>query len=732
MRSFRLIVMLAVGLGLAPQMVLAQSQAERNQQESLRRLLEEKYGNRQPAPATRSLGSPRSSGNNNDDIRIIRPDGTIQKPGGTGRDQRSDLGTLRGGVNLAASLTGAPAVNADTATQPQLPLVLAQAGQQQVVSQNSYVIQLSLNATSAQIDALLAKYGLEVERYVASLGLLYVRSKSRPSASTRSVGKESLQSLLEPRIIVDLRKEPIVDSAYVNSSINTKSVPRGSDVKAPNQRGSQTLRWHWQDGTDDGNWGHKAMRMPPVWTILKQVRASSVQSRPASIIFLDVGFGPHPQLSFAEVQGNLPAGALNADCGRSHGTHVAGIVGATFGQGKGIDGMVPGARLAAVPVKSGLLEEALGDGLEDPTGIQTTYFFQAILDLQDYVDSLRERQLLSPNHRHVVNISLAYNWGRVSGSNKVRPPDLAAVRSHVREHAKTIYRMVNQVRDSVLFVVAAGNDSDGAAAPSSADLATPFAFAANAKSKEFTPPASNILVVEARNRNGARASFSNVGGHVSAPGVDIMSTFNSDRRPFGVCDGTSQAAPHVSSLAAILFEVAPEMKPNKVAELLRTTAAVPQGADSVAAPMVDALSAVLKAVPGSIRILADLNKDGKVDQADLEIFRDHMLAIEEARYGAEPYKIDLNGDGVVDRNEACFPRIDLNGSGRASYDPNDKRPIDGVMRSDVEVIELAWTDTTKSFKQAMADSGLEELISAWQETRIVAAAAQPGVRPPCN
>jgi hypothetical protein len=719
MRMFRLsVVAAAIGAIASTSLALAQTPGERQQQEQLKKLLEEKFGNRQAPSTTRSVTPPRPAAPPSD-LRVIRPDGSIQKmPGQRSQAPSSSL------ILSAAGAAAAPRIQAPSRED----VVLAQAP---VVRRNSYVIQLKPNSSSAQIDALLSKYNLTVERYVASLGLLYVVPRDRSATRSLSSERETVQNVLEPRIIVNLRNEPIVDSAYVHSTINSKSVPPSPpDIKARSERSGQTLRWQWQDGNDDGNWGLKVMRMPPVWTILDRMRSARGDSKRVGIIVLDTGFGPHPQLTFSEVQGRLPAGILNASCGRSHGTHVAGIAAATFGQGKGIDGMVPDAKVAAIPISRGLFDDAVKDGLDDAAEQTATYFLDAIFDLVTYIDDLKERQLLKAGDRRVVNVSLAYNWTQIARSQQVRPTDRAAIRNHVRAHAKTIFRLVNQVRDQVLFVAAAGNDSEGQPAPLTAELATPFAFASLNKSPEFTPVPRNIIVVEAQDRSGRRAPFSNVGGHVAAPGVDIMSTFASVQNPYGVCDGTSQAAPHITALASILFELNSDLTPTQAGDIIRSTANPP--VDPAMAPMADGLAAVLKAVPGAYRLVADLNRDGKVDMADMIIFRDALVELQGAKFGGQPYTTDLNGDGVVDRNEACFPRVDLNGSGRASYDAADKRPVEGAMRSDVDVLELAWTDTAKPFKDALAETGLEDLLNAWQETRIVAAAALPGVRPPCN
>ena len=139
--------------------------------------------------------------------------------------------------------------------------------------------------------------------------------------------------------------------------------------------------------------------------------------------------------------------------------------------------------------------------------------------------------------------------------------------------------------------------------------------------------------------------------------------------------------------------------------------------------MIDALGAVLK-LNGTAQLLADLNDDAKVDSADLAIFKKQMITIESAKFGAQTIDEDLNGDGRIDNTERCWPRIDLNGSGRASGDPADARLILGEQRSDLDMIKLGWTDQTKSFEDAVKETGVDQLMDVWQSTGIVAAAPE--------
>jgi subtilisin family serine protease len=707
-----------------------------SEQERLKRLLENKYGaprsrgmdqgsTGRPDPGTtgnrtRSLGSPAPAAGgaapSSGDVVIIRPDGSVTSmtPG-----RRSDAAPESLGARIGRALI--PQAKA------QQPMAAPSRGSPTMVSRDTFVIQLSPNATEQQIDALVQKYDLKVVRSAPSLGVLYVQQNEAAKAKTRSLApaQETVKSALEPKVIQDLRKEPAVDAAFVNTTVGPKSVPRPSTLKL-NQSGS-TFNWDWHEaGATDGNWGLKSLRMPAVWSIVSRARDKVEQTTAVNLAFLDTGFGQHKNLAYAAVNGTLPPLVPPVKCENSHGTHVAGIAGAKFNQGLGMDGMMPNARVIAVPVTHELLSAGATDG-SDPGQQHVAYFMDAIIELADYLEDYP----VGVNERRVVNLSLAYNWLSVSLLTNRKPTDDAAIRDQVRQHGKVVQRLVTKHQDRVLFVAAAGNDSALQPTPVGAEYATAFAFAA-LQQGGGQRQVKNVIIVEARGRDGKRAEFSNVGGHVSAPGVDIMSTVASADSGFALCSGTSQAAPHVTALAGMLFELNPAKTPAEIIDIIVNTALPPLTPG--AAPRVDALEAVLRVAPDPkvyLRHLADLNGDGKVDAADLAIFKDHLVAIEAAKTSDEPFSQDLNGDGVVDNRERCFPRIDLNGSGRASYDPSDMRPILGVPRSDLDVMELAWTGAT-DFKTALQESGLADLISAWKSTSSIRSLAPVGTKLPCN
>jgi subtilisin family serine protease len=184
-----------------------------------------------------------------------------------------------------------------------------------------------------------------------------------------------------------------------------------------------------------------------------------------------------------------------------HGTHVAGIIGAVGNNGRGIAGVIWNVKLMAVKF---LNKQGIGTVAEE---------IRAIAYAVD-------------NGAHVINAS----YGGTDPSQAEYDAESGAI----------AYANSN----GVLFVAAAGNRGSN-----------------NDTDPEY--PASysfpNIISVTATDQNDRRAPFANWGKntvHVGAPGVYILSTVPGNQyvgTNQELFMGTSQAAPHVSGLAALLL-----------------------------------------------------------------------------------------------------------------------------------------------------------------------------------
>lgn len=235
---------------------------------------------------------------------------------------------------------------------------------------------------------------------------------------------------------------------------------------------------------------------------------------------------------------------------QSHGTHVAGIIGAGWKGDtvvKALIGMCPGIALYDIRVLDGK-----GEGSE--------FNILAAIQFVRWMNSQKDGFMI-----HGVNLSL---------SMKHEVASYACGQTPVCDAAERL------VSEGTLVVAAAGNQGQAMFQDTNGIASQGFRIV------NITDPgnAENVITVGATHRDRAHtygvSYFSSKGptgdGRVKpdivAPGEKIISTFTDNRTDR--LDGTSMAAPHVSGAAALLLAKYRELigRPRKVKQILCETA----------------------------------------------------------------------------------------------------------------------------------------------------------------
>jgi subtilisin family serine protease len=236
-----------------------------------------------------------------------------------------------------------------------------------------------------------------------------------------------------------------------------------------------------------------------------------------TVAIIDTGVDlTHPDLSANLVAGyDYVDGDNTPQDGNGHGTNVAGIAAAAL-NGIGVSGVAPWAKILPVRV----LDDE-GSGYTSDVAAGVTY---------------------AADRAQVLNLSLGSVYADTTLQNAIN------------------YATNTKGR---LVIASSGNCGD-----------SDYIYnGCTSKNQPSYPGAwSNVLAVAATDNYDAHASFSTSGTYVdvAAPGVEIYSTFMGNS--YYAESGTSQAAPHVAGLAALIWAKYPSYTAAQVWNRITSTA----------------------------------------------------------------------------------------------------------------------------------------------------------------
>ncbi len=241
------------------------------------------------------------------------------------------------------------------------------------------------------------------------------------------------------------------------------------------------------------------------------------EGRDVVVAVIDTGADlTHPELAANLVPGkSFIAGADTPNDDNGHGSHVAGIVAAVANNG-GVVGVAPRAKI--MPIKA---LNFLGSGTETGVAAGITW--------------------ATDHGAQIINMSL--------GSTVYSVPIADAV-----DYAAS---------EGVVLVAAAGNCGDHN---------YPYNGCTYEDQPAYPAALAQVIAVAATTESNQQASFSTSGVYVevAAPGVNIFSTYAFGE--YAQFSGTSQAAPHVAGLAALIWAQHPSYAAWQVRSAISGTA----------------------------------------------------------------------------------------------------------------------------------------------------------------
>ena len=395
------------------------------------------------------------------------------------------------------------------------------------------LIQLRPGLATEDIQSLLDKHNVEPVKVMPEIGLVVAQLRGafalQATAAVQSVGDIDDLALFEA--IDQLSQDSRVQAAAPNSVLSTlqlrsavhTAISGDAAALAPGER---------QDwGMDDAHIAEIWPRLPPT----------------SQVGVIDVGFATHEDLHLKK---GLEIEIPKAD----HGNHVAGILCAKHND-VGVRGV-----LTNCTVVYATAEALLTDSGQIVGGDEYAWFAY----FSDYIASVLTFINKNPDVK-VINLSLGYNW--LPNFNK-DPRLESRIKNVIMSQGRIYMSMLEAAAASDIAIVsAAGNDSQNLEKPLEARWASPFNFGSSLMlgARGW----SNGLVVEAHDKDGKRAPFSNVGGDISCPGVNILSTTATSESSTSVMSGTSMASPYCAGALAALREILPDISLKNAVRCLR-------------------------------------------------------------------------------------------------------------------------------------------------------------------
>lgn len=479
-----------------------------------------------------------------------------------------------------------------------------------------------------------------------------------PAAHTQ----EELEQMIE-----QLKALPYVRRSSLNYAFELENdAISGSSAYYPNDK-----KWDDWSGNSGNNWNMKAIDAPGAWVYRDQMKPVNVG------VIEEIFDFYHEDLTFQEMPfGNVSAMGPYKYNGlgwwtseQSHGTHVAGIIGADFDNEKGVCGVAPNAKLYGATYKKGEtrqqfyfsqktalsylvqikrcrvlnLSYCLGEhGLmysASQGGKKAQENFNILnADLTEFLDDLEKNtgnsflicksadndndKLFYKKDKEDVKNGIEYFW---QGDYK-KDPDYNKYKNRFKKDEWVsggtdarwdIYSGIDEpeIKDSIIVV--------GAAAVSG--------------THSYFGCKHNGYQVASYSNRGSRVDVLAPGGSDSNnvfPDAKIYSTVADGAVGYGYKVGTSMATPHVAGVAAMIFGIDPTFTAKEVKDIIKSTATGSYGEEGY--KMLNAKLAVEKAI--ELRDQKANEKENSVaeptDGHKYEIFRE-TLTWEEAKAACE-------------------------------------------------------------------------------------------------
>jgi len=481
------------------------------------------------------------------------------------------------------------------------------------VQQGTILVMFRESASLIKIDEILKENQLEIRSGIPGLSLFVVMTRQPPSSCEDET--ERLRAIIER-----LKQYVEIEAAVTNVRLSPTLIPRRNAPIPP-----ATGCWSWTGCANEDRNGTRpliTMKFPQAWNF-----SAAMQGRHCTVGVLDIGFVPHRR--DLRMRSASRCGT-NADF---HGTHIAGVIGAGFGNGVGIDGAAGG--FADIVTCAPLIEQPRARAELRDLSVSEAQTLGVVERGQSFESCLRSLETLLHEPLRVINASIGYNWSELS----IVPEENPGAQQIVREQGLMVRKLLAQFPKTVL-VTSAGNDCRSSNCTQQAMWTSPFNWAALGDPTPLEPRSTNVIVVEALDRGGRELDTSNRGGTIAAIGQNIVST--GDNNSYGSCgEGTSCSAPFVTATIALMLSLDPNLEVSDLKTRLL-----------IGGRTLNAFEAVKACDPRADLHLADIDNSGTVDIRDLLLFDNRLTTTDPRELSLS--RLDVTGDGNVNGADRRF------------------------------------------------------------------------------
>ncbi|MBG6146628.1 subtilisin family serine protease [Labrenzia sp. EL_142] len=419
-----------------------------------------------------------------------------------------------------------------------------------------FSIQIDPMITRKEAENSLQRYGLvplEASEYfgVISVGKLLGTSDTTPDTAAVGLSSSEVLDILqnEPNFLSVIEEPVWAPMEFFAPELSLGPMPFGEDD-------ALALR-HATVSQNSFDWGLENIGVATTWD-------QPLAQQGVSVGVLDIGFNFHQDLPLWGLANSAPV--------KDHGNHVAGILCAKH-NGRGVNGVLPTCLVVPrTPIYSGL---ASYEGVRANTMVAVLNAFEEIIENRDDIKA--------------INVSLGYNWRKKVGRIELNDDE----KQHIADTASQLLGLYKLAKERDIFIVtAAGNDSFQLDQKMNAVWSSPMNFASRVFCTDLD--LCNGVIVEAHDAMEKHADFSNIGGDLSCPGVDILSTVAHDiherasSTDYAFMSGTSMASPYCAGGLVLTSLVRPNYSAPEIITCAKEAARSVEGAFS--APAFDMLA----------------------------------------------------------------------------------------------------------------------------------------------